>query len=226
MIKIFNREFTKQQLKDIAKANKLQYRVRSNQFVGSNCHFDCETETAWSYDWWCFFKEIDGQYWFNNYSYSVSTNGHQSKIRGLIEDLMGIEFYGLHKHVNYCDYSKGLQDNFKSGYIVKLYEKYVDTLRVIHKKGTQKKKNIERRKYLESLKSEIRLLETNGFASTFNQLYKSFRYSQKMYKFHLKGLAEKKERNRLKNSKMGKLFCIDRELPLIKNTGRDAEIPS
>ena len=43
--------------------------------------------TAYSYDWWCFLRVIEGRLIFNRHSYSVSTARHQRKVRALLHEL-------------------------------------------------------------------------------------------------------------------------------------------
>ncbi len=55
-----------------------------------SCTYDPRKEEAHSYSWWCFLKRINGKLVFNNYSYSVSTTAHQSRIRSMLSN-EGIE---------------------------------------------------------------------------------------------------------------------------------------
>jgi len=65
----------------------MKYYTRLNRYKASNVEFDCNSLTAWSYGWWNFFRNINGLNVFNNYFYSVSTRGHQAKIRRLLHEL-------------------------------------------------------------------------------------------------------------------------------------------
>lgn len=49
-----------------------------------SCTYSPEREEAHSYNWWCFLKRINGVLVFNDYSYSVSTTAHQSRIRSML----------------------------------------------------------------------------------------------------------------------------------------------
>lgn len=61
----------------------MRYYSRLKQYKASNVMFNCETQQAYSYGWWCFYK--DGV--FNDTFYSQSTCGHQNKVRSLLMDL-------------------------------------------------------------------------------------------------------------------------------------------
>lgn len=65
----------------------LKYFTRSNMYKASNVSFNPVTKEAFSYDWWKFTKMIDGKLVFNNYTYSSTTNRHQSKVRSLLSTL-------------------------------------------------------------------------------------------------------------------------------------------
>lgn len=60
---------------------------RSCLYQASNVTFNPETIRAYSYNWWRFVDVIDGLVVFNDYRYSATTSKHQSKVRGLMEDL-------------------------------------------------------------------------------------------------------------------------------------------
>lgn len=52
--------------------------------TGSN-YYDPEKQEAFSYRWWRYLQNIEGKLVFNNYSYSVTTSGHQSTLRSLLD---------------------------------------------------------------------------------------------------------------------------------------------
>lgn len=60
---------------------------RANIYKASNVSFNPETNEAYSYDWWCFVKRVNGKTVFNKYNYSPSTIKHQYKVRDLLRDL-------------------------------------------------------------------------------------------------------------------------------------------
>lgn len=59
---------------------KMRYYSRLKKYKASNVEFDCETQTAWSYGWWNFYR--DGV--FNNTNYSPTTIKHQSKMHDVL----------------------------------------------------------------------------------------------------------------------------------------------
>lgn len=65
----------------------MRYYSRSNQFRASHVVFDVNKMTAHSYGWWLFFSIINGTNVFNPYHYSISTSGHQRKVRELLHNL-------------------------------------------------------------------------------------------------------------------------------------------
>jgi hypothetical protein len=69
----------------------MKYYSRLNQYKASNLIYDCESDSAWSYDWYCLAKRFNGVMIVNNYSYSPTTVKHYYKIRKLSNE-MGIEY--------------------------------------------------------------------------------------------------------------------------------------
>lgn len=69
---------------------EMKFKPRRGRYESSNVSFDPDFCWAYSYGWWRFVDKVNGKVIFNNYSYSQSTNKHQSKVRGLLRDL-GIE---------------------------------------------------------------------------------------------------------------------------------------
>lgn len=65
----------------------MKYQPRKKQFKASNVYFDVEKCQAYSYEWWRFVDRIGGLVVFNDYSYSISTNKHQQKVRRVLEEL-------------------------------------------------------------------------------------------------------------------------------------------
>lgn len=65
----------------------MKYFKRAGIYKASNVTFDPSTITAYSYNWWKFVGLVEGKVIFNNYSYSVSTSKHQSKVRQLLATL-------------------------------------------------------------------------------------------------------------------------------------------
>lgn len=89
------------------KTSGMTFKKRSGIYSNStgSLTFDPIKLEAHSYRWWKFVSRIDGLVIFNNYSYSVSTSKHQSKIRSML-DQMGIKidvFLQLRKGINTSD---------------------------------------------------------------------------------------------------------------------------
>lgn len=58
----------------------MKYYKTLKKYKASNVEFDIETETAWSYGWWNFYR--DGV--FNDTFYSTTTRRHQTKVKELM----------------------------------------------------------------------------------------------------------------------------------------------
>lgn len=117
--------------------------------TGTN-YFNPSTMRALSYDWWCYFKVIDGSTVFNAYRYSNTTARHQSHLRSLLEDL-GIEI----DHI--IEAPKGL-DNLESA--LELYKSRQSELQAeIDRPRSHKAKNEERRELKASYKALELLVE-------------------------------------------------------------------
>lgn len=65
----------------------MKYLKKSNTYKASNVVFNANTLEAYSYGWWKFVAVVEGKVIFNDYTFSVSTRGHQSKIKNLLEKL-------------------------------------------------------------------------------------------------------------------------------------------
>lgn len=100
----------------------MRHYKRSNEYRASNVTFNPETKQAYSYGWWRFVDVINGKVVFNNYSYSVSTSGHQSKVRSLLRSL-GIQID------LFIEAPCGLQDRDLYNEVKKHYQDKIDTLR-------------------------------------------------------------------------------------------------
>lgn len=112
----------------------MKYFTRSKQYRASNVYFDTVTESAWSYEWYCMAKRINGRMVLNNYNYSNSTIKHVSKVWLLFTSL-GIEFDTI-------ECPRGLQ-NLDSATVY--YQNKIASLQAeIMKRCSQAKKNMER----------------------------------------------------------------------------------
>lgn len=65
----------------------MKYFKTLKTWKGSNVTFNQETIEAYSHGHWCFVKLIKGKLIFNNFPYSISTQGHQRKVRSLLKEL-------------------------------------------------------------------------------------------------------------------------------------------
>lgn len=66
----------------------MRYYSRKGVYAaGPNCTYNPETREAHSYGWWRFVSFQHGQLIFNDYQYSNTTRGHQSKVRRLLGEL-------------------------------------------------------------------------------------------------------------------------------------------
>ncbi len=74
-----------------------------NTWKSPNVTLNMNDLTAYSYKWWLFLTKIGDKVVFNNYSYSVTTSKHQSKVLGIL-DHTGI------KIDLFIEAPKGLQD--------------------------------------------------------------------------------------------------------------------
>ena len=141
---------TTEQKRAIAKRNQMRYRVKTNDFVASNCDFSLDTLEGHSYSWWNMVQVINGQVVFNWYSYSNSTSKHQRKIRGLLSDL------GINVDLT-IDARKGLQDLETA---IKDYEYEIETLiQKIQAPRTRKSTNEKRAERVRMLQGKIQAIK-------------------------------------------------------------------
>jgi len=141
---------TKEELRVIGKNNSMRFRVRSNDFVGSNVSFDLDTLKAHSYNWWRFVDIIDGKVVFNGYFYSSSTSKHQGKVRGLLSDL-GVK-------VDVCIKArKGLQ-NLEVA-ISDYEDKIKELIQAIQRPRTRKSTNERRVAEIEYIQGRIAIIK-------------------------------------------------------------------
>lgn len=136
----------------------MRYYKRTNEYknsTGTNV-FCCDKLEAYSYEWWCFFKVIDGVPVFNNYGYSNSTNKHQVNVRQLLRD----KYPQLHDKIVWVSIADGLQDfdSLKEIMQVKInnkLEKIEKHRKDVEKPRSHKKKNVERRRLISMLSSQV-----------------------------------------------------------------------
>lgn len=69
----------------------------NNIYKASNVVFDADKIEAFSYDWWQFVTKVDDIIFFNEYKYSISTQGHQRKVLATLNHL------GFGKAIHYVN---------------------------------------------------------------------------------------------------------------------------
>lgn len=118
---------------------------RTNLYKASNVTFNPETIEAFSYDWWCFVKKINGKVIFNSYKYSPTTGNHQYKVRSLLKELnIKIDFE--------IECPSGFQSNDFDISIDKHYSAEIEELKEkIAKPRSQSRKNKERQAEIDRL---------------------------------------------------------------------------
>lgn len=118
--------------------------------------FDPHKMEAVSYGHWVFFKVINGKTVFNDYSYSMTTNRHQSEVQALLRQL-GIKIdLTVRTRLSLHD-SDALSDALKDLYI-RQEELYI----AMKRRGARVSTNKDRRRSLMSIKREIRALKGLG----------------------------------------------------------------
>ena len=126
----------------------MKHYKKLNQYKASNLVYDCDSGSAYSYDWYVIAKRIDGNMVVNKFSYSNTTIKHFYKICRLFDSL-GIQYIEI-------DAPRGLQN------LEAAREYYVDRInnlqRDIEKPRTQAKKNAERAELINKLVLELRTI--------------------------------------------------------------------
>ncbi len=135
---------------------------KSGEFKGSynphrkfyNVTFNPDTTKAYSYNWWIFVKKINGLLVFNDYSYSNTTNRHQSKVKTLLHNL------GYHIDL-YIEAPDGLQSLSSA---IEHYNQEIKALeQAIDKPRSNNEVNVKRMYEIEVLQRKIE--EVQGLIS-------------------------------------------------------------
>lgn len=101
---------------------------------------------AVSYNWWVYLKRINGKLVFNNYSYSPTTCGHQSRMRRLLRSL------NIEPDL-YIEVPNGLQDLNSA---ITYYNYKIEKLdQAIDAKGSRNETNVQRLKQIEHYNTKI-----------------------------------------------------------------------
>ncbi len=133
----------------------MKYYSRLNMYKASNVSFNPESLKSYSYDWWLFTRMHNGSLVFNNANYSISTCGHQSKVRNLLGELgHDIDLVFRFTNESLKDIELAAQDE------INLAEDRIKELNeLINKKGTRKTTNEKRRMEIEDLQLHIAEVE-------------------------------------------------------------------
>jgi len=140
---------------------ELKYYTRLNTFKSRSgkVEFNPVTMIGTSYRHWTFVKKVNGKLLFNNSSYSMTTNRHQSQMRTLLNEL------GLKYTVIYMDSHKDLYEISKETTLSK--HRSIAALEIVTNatKGARLKSYAHRSRIhtISSLKKEIVVLESLGF---------------------------------------------------------------
>jgi hypothetical protein len=132
----------------------MRYIKTQKTYKASNVTLKIDREAgiieAYSYNWWQFIAVINGKVVFNEYPYSVSTRGHQSKVKKILarEGVLVDHFVSTRESLS----STSL---WRLNAIRLLEDKILDLLYLTRCKGTRKVKNEERKAEIEKLKAKI-----------------------------------------------------------------------
>lgn len=124
-----------------------------NQYKASNVILDLNSNEAISYNWWVFFKKINGKNVFNDCKYSSSTIRHQYKVKKLLNDLnIKIDLF--------IDSRLSLKNELcLNDAVLRLEIKNKNLLELINKKGTKKDKNKDRKKEIKENNKQIKKIK-------------------------------------------------------------------
>lgn len=118
--------------------------------------FNPVTMEAHSYRWWKFFAVINGKKVFNNYTYSVTTTSHQSRVRSLLSQL-GIEID------IFVECPKGL-DELSSG--IDFYSRSIQYAQEkLQKPRIRQTTKEDLRVHIANMRKSVKVLETLGKAA-------------------------------------------------------------
>ena len=65
----------------------MKYSNKRNRYEASNVYYNSEYKEGRSYNWWKFVSIIEGKTVFNEFRYSMTTQGHQRKVKTLMKNL-------------------------------------------------------------------------------------------------------------------------------------------
>lgn len=162
-------------------------RERYERNYNQNNWFSKDDMLAYSYGWWCYFKVINGKNIFNNYSYSSTTNGHQSDCRVLLKEL-GISIdVVVYQH-----------DSLSQGIDLKpLYKKLFQLEIEMKRKGSNKKKNMQRQSEIDKTNETIKVLRTECKAKFTKKLQNELKKGLiRLEKIRVNDMQEKRKKEK------------------------------
>jgi len=167
---------------------ELPYKPRLGTFKSSSgkVEFNPSTMIATSYTHWTFVKKVNGKLLFNNASYSMTTNRHQSQVRTLLSQL-SIKYTTINMPNN------GDLDNLSNETTLRKYEEMIDfEIEVFNTtKGRLKTGAHQNRLWnINNLKKEIKVLESIGFKVTKKEVTK---LRKSMFKKDAERIAKAKQ---------------------------------
>ena len=146
---------------------KMKYFKRLKEYKASNVSLTVEPSLeAYSYAWWLFLTKYKGLVIFNNTNYSPSTNKHQSKVRGVLDDLkIKIDIEVNHTFKSFGEYKEHRPDD--GDYVKAAIEDEIDQINLenktlastISKPRTRKSTNLKRKQQILQNKEQIKKLE-------------------------------------------------------------------
>jgi hypothetical protein len=140
-------------------SNGFKHQSVLNRLAASNNYLDLTNNEAISYNWWSYYKTIDGVRVFNVYRYSNTTAMHQSKMRRLLHKL------GLSIDIEVNDKRSLSTMSIQDVYQSKLQERNVvfHKLQKCKRATSFKKSNLESQ--LSTIDSDINYLLENKILS-------------------------------------------------------------
>ena len=135
----------------------MKYYKRLKEYKASNVCLRVEPNLeAYSYAWWLFLTKYKGLIIFNNTNYSPSTLKHQSKVRGVLDDLnIKIDIELNHTKVSFSpNVTIAIRDEIDQ---INLENK--DLALTISKPRTRKSTNLKRKQQISQNKKQIKKLE-------------------------------------------------------------------
>ena len=126
---------------------KLKYMSRAGIYKNSTgtCIYNPSKQVATSYNWWGFYKVIDGFMVWNHHYYSQTTSAHQAAVRGFVSEDIAL------------DVPNGLQTIHHIEQLVPLVQAEIAelTAKIPRGGGFTNERRIERLKQLKSFIADV-----------------------------------------------------------------------